>query len=272
MYTIGEFSRITNITIKALRFYHTKGLLVPSYIDETSNYRYYNKKDIDKALVIADLKSMQFNLSEISEITTATTDESDLTVILHQKKAAIDADIKHLNAISSAIDSILIKEREAKKMADINNEIQIKQVPEILVMVTEWRGAYSETGKAMGLLYKAAGRHAAGAPFNLYSEGEAVDIADIESCLPVKKALKGKLTCKTMAGGEFVSLIHTGSYENIGQSYAKIFDYINTAGIKTTLPTREIYLKGPGMIFKGNPDKYLTEIQIQISAITSEGA
>jgi hypothetical protein len=29
-------------------------------------------------------------------------------------------------------------------------------------------------------------------------------------------------------------------------------------------PTREIYLKGPGMIFKGNPENYLTEIQIMI--------
>jgi effector-binding domain-containing protein len=27
-------------------------------------------------------------------------------------------------------------------------------------------------------------------------------------------------------------------------------------------PSREIYLKGPGMIFKGNPKNYLTEIQI----------
>jgi len=30
------------------------------------------------------------------------------------------------------------------------------------------------------------------------------------------------------------------------------------------MPTRELYVKGPGMIFKGNPKKYLTEIQILI--------
>ena len=33
----------------------------------------------------------------------------------------------------------------------------------------------------------------------------------------------------------------------------------------TLLPSREIYLKGPGMIFRGNPKNYLTEIQIMIS-------
>ena len=30
-------------------------------------------------------------------------------------------------------------------------------------------------------------------------------------------------------------------------------------------PSREIYLKGPGMFFKGNPHKYVTEIQLPIA-------
>ena len=36
------------------------------------------------------------------------------------------------------------------------------------------------------------------------------------------------------------------------------------ARIITTLPTREIYVKGPGMVFKGNLEKYVTEIQIPV--------
>jgi effector-binding domain-containing protein len=44
-----------------------------------------------------------------------------------------------------------------------------------------------------------------------------------------------------------------------------VFDYLREKGYTATLPTREIYLKGPGMIFKGNPKKYLTEIQVVIS-------
>ena len=31
-----------------------------------------------------------------------------------------------------------------------------------------------------------------------------------------------------------------------------------------TAPPREVYLKGPSMIFRGNPHKCLTEIQILI--------
>ena len=47
-------------------------------------------------------------------------------------------------------------------------------------------------------------------------------------------------------------------------SYKKVFGYINQKGYKTTIPTREVYQKGPGMIFKGNPQNYLTEIQVLI--------
>jgi effector-binding domain-containing protein len=36
----------------------------------------------------------------------------------------------------------------------------------------------------------------------------------------------------------------------------------NERKLNLALPTREIYLKGPGMIFKGNPKNYLTEIQL----------
>ena len=53
-----------------------------------------------------------------------------------------------------------------------------------------------------------------------------------------------------------------GPYENLRLSYGKIFSYMSDKGYKVQLPTREIFLKGPGLIFKGNPNNYLTEIQV----------
>jgi len=42
MFSIGEFSRITGLSIKALRLYHEKGILVPGRVDDATGYRYYN--------------------------------------------------------------------------------------------------------------------------------------------------------------------------------------------------------------------------------------
>ena len=52
--------------------------------------------------------------------------------------------------------------------------------------------------------------------------------------------------------------------KNLGRSYSKILEHVEKAGIEVLLPTREVYLKGPGMIFRGNSRKYLTEIQMLI--------
>jgi len=54
MYSIGEFSRISGFSVKALRLYHEKGLLVPSVIDDDSGYRYYDRKNVEKARIIKD--------------------------------------------------------------------------------------------------------------------------------------------------------------------------------------------------------------------------
>ena len=57
MYSIGEFSKLTGLTIKALRLYHEKGILEPSIIDEQSGYRYYRDRDLEKAQSIVALRS-----------------------------------------------------------------------------------------------------------------------------------------------------------------------------------------------------------------------
>ncbi|KAF0177596.1 MAG: hypothetical protein FD161_2400 [Limisphaerales bacterium] len=42
--------------------------------------------------------------------------------------------------------------------------------------------------------------------------------------------------------------------------------HVRERSLKIILPTREVYLKSPGMIFKGNPKKHLTEIQLPVAA------
>jgi effector-binding domain-containing protein len=81
--------------------------------------------------------------------------------------------------------------------------------------------------------------------------------------MPVRKGnpVPG-VSMRELPGGRCVSLLHKGPYEQLGRSYAKVLGYIKEKGYQIAMPTREVYLKGPGMIFKGNPRNYLTEIQM----------
>ena len=73
-----------------------------------------------------------------------------------------------------------------------------------------------------------------------------------------------EITVRELPGGRCLSLLHKGPYHGISSSYAQLFAYAKEHGHKITTPTREVYIKGPGMIFKGNPKKYLTEIQMLV--------
>lgn len=265
MYTIGEYSRITKITVKALRLYHKKGILVPSYIDEFTSYRYYNRQDVKRGKVVSALKSMDFTLAEIAEVLSDAADESDLTDILSVKKAKIATEIERLYVVSSMIDSILLKETEAAKMTTQSEDVQIVTVADVNILTSRWQGKYAETGEAFEKLYQCVGDNTNGSPFNLYYDDEYKEIASIESCVPVAHQVDSDdFDYKCLSGGKFASMLHVGPYETLGDSYAKLIDYLKDNGKKATVPSREIYHKGPGQLLEGDPEKYVTEIQVPL--------
>ena len=68
MFSIGEFSKITRLPIKTLRYYHERRLLVPANVDVGSGYRYYNGANIERARIIVTLRGLEFSLEEIGNI------------------------------------------------------------------------------------------------------------------------------------------------------------------------------------------------------------
>src|SRR5215472_14152451 len=66
--TIGDFSRMTHLSVKALRHYHQIGLLEPVAIDPDSGYRLYDSEQVPQAQVIKRLKDLGMPLDEIALI------------------------------------------------------------------------------------------------------------------------------------------------------------------------------------------------------------
>jgi effector-binding domain-containing protein len=148
-------------------------------------------------------------------------------------------------------------------------DVQEKTLDPMWIAGVRMKGKYSDCGKGFAKIGRKLGRRIAGNAFCLYYDGEyRPDDADLEACMPLRKAdglkpLEG-ISIRQLPGGRCLSLLHQGPYNELGRSYEKILDYARRKGIRIALPTREVYLKGPGMIFKGNPKKYLTEIQLLV--------
>ena len=54
--SIGDFSRITHLSVKTLRHYHDVGLVAPAHIDPATGYRYYSHAQIPTAQVVRRLR------------------------------------------------------------------------------------------------------------------------------------------------------------------------------------------------------------------------
>lgn len=68
MLTIGEFSRISRVSTKTLRYYDQIGLIKPEYVGRDSGYRYYETRQLRDMLLISRLKQYQLSLPEIAAI------------------------------------------------------------------------------------------------------------------------------------------------------------------------------------------------------------
>ena len=265
MFSIGEFSRITGLTVKTLRFYHEQGLLVPSFIDPQTGYRHYGAAQLETARAIAYLRSLEFPLADIKSILSDQADP-DILKLLEKQKTALSQRIRTFQKAVRSLDQFISEERQAQTMAQGDFQVQEKPLEAMLIAGIRLKGRYSDCGKAFAKLGRSLGRHISGKPFLLHYDGEyREDDADFEACMPIRKQVNVEgVSVRTLPAGRCLSLLHRGPYDQLGHSYAKILSHAKSMGLQVIIPTREVYVKGPGMIFKGNPKNYLTEIQLPV--------
>ncbi len=67
LYRIGEFSKLTGIPIRTLRYYDSIDLFKPSEVDLFTSYRYYKEEQVKDLELIKELKEVGFTLEEIRD-------------------------------------------------------------------------------------------------------------------------------------------------------------------------------------------------------------
>lgn len=267
LYSIGEFSKVTGMTVKALRFYHVQGLLKPSFVDEQTGYRYYGPGKIEVARVISHLRQLEFPLNDIGEIIGHVTDAAEILDVMERQKATLEERMRRYRKAIGSIQQFISTERQAQvTMTQSTFNVEEKVLEPMLIGGIRMKGQYSDCAQGFAMIGRKLGRHVCGKAFLLHYDREyKEDDADFEACMPLRQRREAEgVSIRELPGGRCVSLIHPGPYEQLGRSYARILDHIKRKGYTIVMPTREVYVKGPGMIFRGNPMKYLTEIQMLI--------
>ncbi|HBS05455.1 MAG TPA: MerR family transcriptional regulator [Leptospiraceae bacterium] len=267
MYSIGQFSLISRLSVRTLRKYHEIGLLVPDYVDEDSGYRYYKPAAIERAQVIVGLRDLDFSLKDINTILAECGEDEDILDRLIEQKKSINQELQRIQSIEAGLERTIALVRERQKLPEESGEIEIKEIPQIPVALLYETGAWADIGAVFSRVGRKAGRYIGGPALSLCFDGEYRDEASYAAGFILKSAreIKG-LKCETLPRIRCLSVIHTGPYDTIGISYERILSRIQEQKLSWKTPTREIYLRGPGMIFRGNPKKYRTEIQIPLDS------
>lgn len=110
MFKIGDFSRLTQVTVKALRHYDRLGLLMPDHIDATSGYRYYSGAQVPRLDRILALKDLGFSLEQIGHLLDADLSPTQLRGMLlvkrQEARGTIEAEQTRLARIEARLRQI----------------------------------------------------------------------------------------------------------------------------------------------------------------------
>lgn len=265
MLTIGELSKISQITVKCIRYYQELGLVTPVKIDPFTNYRYFNKDSYDRINSILTLKDLGFTLSEIKSILDQCDNEIHLKEFISKKIEDVKSKVKKLKEMES-------------KLKKFNSDIDIK-TPLVADKIIEFAigipiyasvkidGTYENIGNGFRCIYKNAGKYVNDKPYSFFYDLEYKDEnPNFEAVLELNKRVKNNnFKLGSMIKTKAVKLAYKGPYGDQSITYLKLFQYCNECGYKIKLPIIEHYIKGPGLIFKGNPKNYITECIILIN-------
>jgi effector-binding domain-containing protein len=262
---IGRFSKMTRLSVKALRLYDEIGLLCPAEVDPASGYRYYSTEQAGRAEAVRVLRSVDMPLEEIRSVLDAGDPASARSIlVMHRDRLAgrLAAQERMLSYLES-----LIGREDGRMPYQVEIEEAASQTVAAIRKRTDLSRIGSDIGEGFGALMGAMGREGigpAGPPLIVYHDvidGETE--GDIEICVPVTRAPSGggDVYSRELPGGTMATTVHHGPYEEIGTAYQTIMAWISEHGHDPAGPPREIYLNDPQSVA---PEDLLTRIEVPI--------
>ena len=268
MFKIGEFSKLSQVPIKTLRYYDEIGLLRPAQVDDFSGYRYYSAEQLPRLNRILALKDLNLSLAEIGEILDGELPAEQMRGMLRLKQAEVRGRMKEEEARLARVEWRLRQiEREGTMPEE---EVVVKSIPAMKVaVIREVIPTYSDISRLYGALFKHTGRHRAkpsGPALSIYyDEGFRENDVDVEAGVPVSKDIPDgdRVKVRELAAvPDMACTVHQGSYDTMGEAYNRLLTWIEANGYRICGPNREVYIKGPGLFTK--PASYVTELQIPV--------
>lgn len=265
MLKIGDFSKLSRISIRMLRHYDEIGILHPQCVDDFTGYRYYNESQLPLAGKIQALKSLGFGLSVIKEILDQYEDVQEIERFLLVKQKELEEEALETQQKLRLLDSTLKWLRKDGRLMDYN--VTLKTLPERYVAsVRQVIPAYD----CEGMLWETMCRELEGQHVQqavpcygmaiFHDEGHKDHDPDVE----IQSAVVGKyqdtehVKFKNVPPIQIASVTYKGSYEQITRVNDAVANWVKANGYDFNGKSFCIYHVSPQET--SNPDEFVTEV------------
>jgi DNA-binding transcriptional MerR regulator/predicted transcriptional regulator YdeE len=271
MFKIGDFSRLSLVSVKALRYYDELGLLKPARVDEFTGYRYYSASQLIRLNRILAMKDMGLSLEQIALLLNQEPTPDQIRGMLRLKQVELRQQLVEGQARLARIEAWLQAFEQEITMPAY--DVVLKKVAPL--QVAQVRGvapSMEQLGPTLDRLFDQVmgyisqhGTTCVGPGITLYYDTEyrERDIS-VGACMPFEGSLNDGEQVKVVelpAVETMASVIHHGSFNTLNQGYNAILKWIEANGYHISGPTRELnleYERG------GDQSKFVTEIQFPV--------
>jgi DNA-binding transcriptional MerR regulator len=264
MLKIGDFSKLSRISIRMLRHYDEIGLLKPDSIDGFTSYRYYNAAKLPVANRITALKNMGFSLAAISEIMSRYHDAEQLRKYLRVKLAEVREQAEQVQDKLHMLETTI--SRLGKDDAAMKYNVTLKEMPiryvaslrKIIPTYQDERLLWEQMGKEAGRVLQMASPSCSLAVF--HDEGYKESDVDVEIQITVQGRHEdiGDVVFKTVEPIEMAAAVYKGGYDKLTEVNEAVAAWVSDNGYDYNGPMFCIYHVSPGQ--DPNPDNWVTEV------------
>ena len=274
MFKIGDFSRLSQVSVNTLRHYDELGLLKPLQVDRFTGYRYYSIEQLPQLQRILALKDLGFSLEQIAHLLDDQLSLEEMRGMLRLKRAEVDQQAQAEQARLVRIEARLRYLETEGKMPEY--EVVVKKVEphwvafahEIVPTVAEMPPRCSAMFNEVYAWIATQAIKPNGPALSIYYNHEYTEQdIDVETAAFIEKPPTTvheteRVKLRQLEGVERMAcILHSGPLDNILETYAALGKWIQANGYRMAGPCREIYLQPPASA------KPLTEIQYPVEKI-----
>ncbi len=272
MIKIGDFARLSQVSVVTLRYYDETDLLKPVNVDQFTGYRFYSADQLPRLNRILALKDLGFSLEQIKLILADGLSVEQLRSMLTMQRTEVVKRLADEQERLLRIESRLRQIEMENKMPKY--DVVLKTAPAMLVasrritiptndQVPQYLGpAFDE---AYDYVRNQGAKDISPCIALWHSPSDVYENEDAEAIVPIDRALKGNERIKVYELSPIlvVSVVHQGKFEDFTQGHAALLEWIDSNGYKIVGPYREIYIKHD----KRNLSNSMTEIQIPVEKV-----